>query len=313
MPYSAFISVVIPVEASDGLTLVDDAVAKIGLELSEAFSDYEIILIDNGSGYRLSDLTPDPEIRRNCFVVKLTRSLPWDAAVVAGLQRSNGDYVIAFDARLADSSRLVTELYETAKAGHDVTYLRHPSEAARGSISKRVFLRLMATMGETPLDPMATRYFMVSRRALNWVLRNHSRSKHLNETLMMSGYRTAAVRLAQEHAPRRRSRTTEHRLAWGALTRHTDLPLTIGKLAVTLMSAGAMAAIANALLVRFFQVNIFGMPEEVVPGWAFIVILLSIGLVVTNITIYAVLRVLYVVLDEIRHEPYYLIEWYGRL
>ena len=93
----------------------------------------------------------------------------------------------------------------------------------------------------------------------------------------------------------------------------TNFPLLVGQWAIMLMSIGCAAAIANAITVRFWGVNIFGQPEVHVPGWAFVVILVSSGLVVTNITIYALLRVAYVILEEIRTEPHYIIEKFGRL
>jgi polyisoprenyl-phosphate glycosyltransferase len=173
----------------------------------------------------------------------------------------------------------------------------------RTSWRRWAFYRILNTISQTRLDSQALREFVVSRRALNGILRNRSRSRFLNEAFFASGYSAKPLDVSMQVSMRRRSRSEESRLAWGALTRMTNFPIQIGQWSIALMLLGCAAAIANALTVRFFQHDIFWQPEVYVPGWAFIVILVSGGLMITNIAIYAVLRMLYVILDETKTEP----------
>ncbi len=94
---------------------------------------------------------------------------------------------------------------------------------------------------------------MVSRRALNGILRNRSRSRFLNEAFFASGYSAKPLDVSMQVSMRRRSQSEESRLAWGALTRMTNFPIMIGQWSIALMLLGCAAAIANALTVRFFQ------------------------------------------------------------
>ena len=309
----SFISVVVPVDTRDGPAEVSSFLNWAGGMLDENFTDYEIILVDNRSGLNVEDLSVASDVRNNCYVVQLAKATVWDLAVIAGLERANGDYVANFDTSLVDDLTLIVQMYDLAQQGIDIAYLRGDKRRTRTSWRRWAFYRIVNTTSQTRLDPQALHVFMVSRRALNWIIRNRSRSQFLNEAFFTSGYPTKPLDVDVGVAERRRSRSEETRLAWGVLTRITTFPLMIGQWAIALMVLGCAAAIANALTVRFFQLNIFMQPEVYVPGWAFIVILVSGGLVVTNMAIYALLRMLYVILDEIKTEPRYVVERFGRL
>lgn len=308
----AFVSVVVSVDANDSQDLVAEFLQTCSAHLSASFSDHEIVIVDNVSGLRVSDLTLQGEAGRHCYVVGLARSTPWDVAVFAGLERANGDYVVIFDVLLQKDVDLITEMYLVAQEGFDFVVLH---EERRGWLPtrRRAFFWLLSRAATAPIDAGDRKELLVSRRALNWSLRHKARARYLHELYVTSGFaaRKLFVRLGTSSS--RRTDSDRRNIAWGALTRMTDYPLRLAQLGLSVLSLVLFLGVTNALTVRLAGRNLLGGQEASFPGWAYLVVLLSAGFLLTNVSIYAVLRTLRVLADDLRDEPLYVIEQVQRL
>ncbi|MAK63044.1 MAG: hypothetical protein CMK09_18905 [Ponticaulis sp.] len=313
MPSSNFISVVFPIEKFTSVSETEERVNSVIRCVKNEFADYEIILVDNRSGLALSDLNIPDEDRLNCYVLAMATETVIDVALLAGLERANGDYTFVVDVGITDVEKQIVPLYELAQTGVDITYVRNPLAARSRPWQRGLFYKFLSRFGETPIDLYATRSFLISRRALNAIIRNWTATTFFNEAAFASGYIPQFINVSQKATDRRRTARNEQRLAWGALVRQTNFPLIIGKAALWLMGSVCFLSALNAILVRFLGRNIFGQEEAYVPGWAFLVVLMSGGLFITNLAIYAILRTLYVILDEGKSGANYIVERYGRL
>ncbi|MBC8342632.1 MAG: glycosyltransferase family 2 protein [Bacteroidetes bacterium] len=116
-----YISIVSPVYMAEGI--VDELVKRIKVEISKITDNYEIILVEDGS--------PDQsweKIEENCNAekrvkgIKLSRNFGQHYAITAGLQESNGDYVVVMDCDLQDNPKYIVDLLNKAKEGFDIVY-----------------------------------------------------------------------------------------------------------------------------------------------------------------------------------------------
>ena len=116
-----YLSVVSPVFLAEGI--VDKLVKRITEEVSKITQDYEIILVDDGS----SDKSWE-KIEDNCKTderikgIKLSRNFGQHYAISAGLQESNGDYVVVMDCDLQDNPKYIVDLLNKADEGFDIVY-----------------------------------------------------------------------------------------------------------------------------------------------------------------------------------------------
>lgn len=311
--HEAFISVVVPVDERDDPSVVAAFLEAAAAELDRSFTDFEIVVVDNRSGCLGGTLSVQPETARNCYVVRLAARVPWDVAVFAGLERANGDYVIVFDAFLQDSVHILTQMYEEAQDGHDYVVLSGASRRSYRPTQRRLFFWLLRKASPLAIDPADRKEILVSRRALNWALRHRSRAHYVHELYGNGGFTSKRIPVSLPLGPPRRSDRDRTQIAWAALTRLTEYPLRLAQGGLLLLSTILFFGVANALTVRLLNRNIFGGEEVGSPGWAYLVVLISVGFLLTNVSLYALLRTLRVLADDIRDEPLYIVEQVGRL
>ena len=69
-----------------------------------------------------------------------------------------------------------------------------------------------------------------------------------------------------------------------------------------------ITVVINALKVRFSGFDIFGNPEEIVEGWTFLVVMISIFFALTFLNLYIMSIYLSNIYQEIKQRPLYIIE-----
>ena len=82
-------------------------------ELSANFSDFEFVIVNNHLDQALVDAAtrPLPELlRQNIFLLNLSARTPRDNALLAGLDRANGDYVVVFEFDFVQKPALLTQM-----------------------------------------------------------------------------------------------------------------------------------------------------------------------------------------------------------
>ncbi len=120
MPY---ISVVVPVYNEEATTL-----SELALQLKTAVAaitdDFELILVDDGShNDAWASIISLSQADRRITGIRLTRNFGQHAAIAAGIDHANGDWVIVMDADLQDRPMVISDLYRRANEGFDVVFV----------------------------------------------------------------------------------------------------------------------------------------------------------------------------------------------
>jgi putative glycosyltransferase len=103
---------------------IPDFCARMAAELRKLTSDYEIVLVDDGSPddslrTALAQVEKDPAIK----VVELSRNFGHHKAMMTGLEHTRGDLVFLIDSDLEEPPELLGQFYQTLTAqGLDVVY-----------------------------------------------------------------------------------------------------------------------------------------------------------------------------------------------
>jgi dolichol-phosphate mannosyltransferase len=116
-----YLSIVSPVYQAEGI--LDELVKRITEEVTRITEEFEIVLVEDGS----SDQSWK-KIEKNCKAdkrvkgIKLSRNFGQHYAITAGLQESNGDYVVVMDCDLQDNPKYIIDLINKSKEGFDIVH-----------------------------------------------------------------------------------------------------------------------------------------------------------------------------------------------
>jgi dolichol-phosphate mannosyltransferase len=163
----------------------------------DAEYDTEIIYIDDGSrdgtlDYLRHLAATDPRIRYLSF----SRNFGQQAALTAGMEHARGDVVITLDSDLQHPPNLIPALLEQWRKGHDIV-LTFREDDPRLSwfkrLSSRAFNMVMRGLSDTPVSSAASDYRLLSRKAVESLLRLHEKHRFLRGMVNWLGFRTTTV------------------------------------------------------------------------------------------------------------------------
>jgi glycosyltransferase involved in cell wall biosynthesis len=163
----------------------------------ESEYDIEILYIDDGSrdntlAYLRHLAAADARIRYLSF----SRNFGQQAALTAGMEHARGDAVITLDSDLQHPPSLIPVLVEEWRKGHDIV-LTFREDDPRLSyfkrLSSRAFNTVMRWLSDTPVSSAASDYRLLSRQAMDALLRLHEKHRFLRGMVNWLGFRTTTV------------------------------------------------------------------------------------------------------------------------
>ena len=304
--FSSFISVV-------GLVSPDKLVIKnylinVHKELKNNFSDFEIVLVNNRTHLDIKEL--DKDILKSVTALNLSKQIDSNNAIVAGLDRANGDYTVIFDMELRDKPTLITELYKKTQENFDIVYLKYKDRKIplRKRIFYKVFYFIMKKYSDLEIDKDIHQSRIISRRALNAINKVRENLRYMKGIYSFIGYNTCALEVDIPGNKKLEKFSEQFKLASIAITSFTNI---LSKLLLWIFILSLLFSISvttNAMMVKFIGFDIFGNPQKQVPGWTFLVVLMSIMFVLLCLILYIFSVYLASINNEIKQRPVYIIE-----
>lgn len=266
-----------------------------------------IWFIDDGSSDRtweiLERLTQqDPRIR----AVKLSRNRGHQNALLAGLLTAAGDVVISLDADMQDDVDAIEHMIKEYLRGNDVVYgvrRRRDTDTLFKRFSALGFYRLLSWMGVETIENHAD-YRLMSRRAIEGLREYGEVNLFLRGIVPLIGFQSSIVYYDRKERTAGESKyplTKMLALAWNAITSFSVVPLRIITVLGAIVFVASMAVSLWVLWVRLFT-------AEALPGWASIVLPISLigGLQILSVGVIG--EYLGKVYAESKRRPRYLIE-----
>jgi hypothetical protein len=252
-------------------------VKNMGAELSEmvhaftaaiagAVSDYELIIVDNGShddSVAILQRLTRPSGLPNLEVYALTKEVDVDTAISAGLENALGDFVAVIDP-LCDDVTFLPEMLEHMVGGLDVVFAentRKPHQSLGYRLCYGLFNAIYQRVNGVDLSRDAPHYRVLSRRVVNYILQHPHPSiayRHLPAT---GGFARANLHYsASTKGPPTRGLVESIEQGTRLLVTTTRAPM---RLVTWLCLFGAAANVVYSVYV----ILILLFKSEVAPGW----------------------------------------------
>ncbi|NOZ24450.1 MAG: glycosyltransferase family 2 protein [Planctomycetes bacterium] len=265
-------SVVIPVYNSEGIigTTIDRIVAFF--EKHEL--DYEVLLVNDGSRDGSWEVVREKaQANPHLVAMNLLHNYGQHTAVLCGLRKSTGDYVITLDDDMQNPPEEMIHLIEKAKEGYDLVVgkFRHKRHALYrrwgsivvGAINRRIF--------HQPKDFTMTSFRLIRRDVVERICSYHTSYPYITGMALMFSANRANVMV--DHRERDVGKSNYNvfkitELVMRILFNYSAVPLRLVS-----MMAFVVAALSFLLALFYFVRGLI--IERSVPGWTSLIVLLS--------------------------------------
>lgn len=136
--------------------------------------EFEYILVNDGS--KDNTLQTIRDLSRKYEDIKyfsFSRNFGKEAAILAGLRNSEGDYVVIMDADLQHPPRLIVDMLEKIEEGYDSVATKRVDrngESKFRNFFSKLFFKFLSKISDIPIVEGATDFRMMSRQMIESVL-----------------------------------------------------------------------------------------------------------------------------------------------
>jgi len=226
-----------------------------------------LVIVDDGSEDRTSDVVKGYFDRYPITLISLTRNFGKETALLAGLDRARGDATIVMDADLQHPVELIPQFLAHWEAGYQCVYgvkQHRKGEALLKRLFTKLFYLVLNGGSRVRITPDAQDFRLLDKTAVQALCSIRERVRFTKGLYAWLGVRSIGIPFVPVARPNGSSRFNTRalfRLGWDGLTSFSDLPLRLSALVGFLVS-GAALVYAGYIAVRTL---IFGID---VPGWA---------------------------------------------
>lgn len=181
--------------------------------LNKHFTDYELILIDDGStDHTVSRCTSWIMKNKSVQLISFSRNYGHEIASTAGFDHATGDYVVLMDTDLQHPPELIPLMVEKAKAGYDVvcgsrTNREHEPWLKR--VTAKIFYGFARKMTGFDLSADHGNFRLLSQKVVESLRKMKESNRHLIMMFAYVGYKTATI---SYHCPPRAAGKTKYNL-----------------------------------------------------------------------------------------------------
>jgi glycosyltransferase involved in cell wall biosynthesis len=301
------LSVVVPLY--DEELVIRDMHARLRSALDAQESNYEIILVNDGSRDRTEELAKaicneHSDVR----LVSFSRNFGHQIAVTAGLDNAAGQAVVIIDADLQDPPEVIGEMMKKWREGCDVVFgvrTKRKGESLFKVMSAAAFYRLVRSLTRVDIPVDTGDFRLMDRKVVDELLTMRERNRFIRGMVSWVGFRQEKVEYVRHE---RFAGETKYpfkkmlRFAVDGILSFSDVPLKISSLFGLLCALLSFALIGYGLVVKLLY------PQFAIPGWAsvFSAVLFLGGVQLLCIGILG--EYLGRVYDEIKGRPLYIVK-----
>lgn len=198
------VSVVVPCYNEEpAIKIFYQEITRISREIEGA--SFEFVFVDDGSRDRtLKEIEELHKRDQRVKFVSFSRNFGKEAALLAGLEYANGDYVVTMDVDLQDPPSLLPEMYQAVvKGGYDCAGARRVSRKGEPPIRSffaRIYYRIINRLSKVEMIDGVRDFRFMSRKMVDAVLSMREYNRYSKGIFSFVGFRTKWIEF--EHVER---------------------------------------------------------------------------------------------------------------
>lgn len=188
------ISIIVPCyNEEESMPLFYDEICKVASSFKKV--DFEFIFVNDGSRDRTLEIARElANSDKRVRYISFSRNFGKEAAILAGLEYSVGDYVAIMDADLQDPPSMLHEMYDGIKNdGYDCVATRRVSRKGEPPIRSffaKCYYKLINKISKTEIVDGARDYRLMTRQMVNSILSLKEYNRFSKGIFSWVGYNT---------------------------------------------------------------------------------------------------------------------------
>ncbi|MCT2407867.1 glycosyltransferase family 2 protein [Chryseobacterium antibioticum] len=249
------ISIVSPVYRAEKILPI--LVSEINKVSEKMGVDYEIILVDDRSPDNSWEVMKSlAEKNKHLKIYRLSRNFGQHPAIMAGLSKAKGEWIVVMDCDLQDQPKEIEKLYHKALEGYDTVLARR--EIRIDSFFKRwsskMFYKVFNYLAGIEINNEVANFGMYHRKVIQSVLNINDNIKFFPLFANWVGFNSTNVSV--EHSSREDGKSSYSlsrliSLAFNVIISFSDKPLKI------FVGFGAAISFLSVLVAAFFTIRYF--------------------------------------------------------
>lgn len=298
------ITVIVP--AFNEALAIAATVKNISHHLDELSSNWDIVVIDDGSRDQTADVVRGLPAKLNTTLVRFSRNFGKEYAITAGLEHAQGDLVICMDADGQHSSELLAQMLEKWREGFEMVYAVRQDREVESSFKRwgsRIFYRAISLGGQIHIPRDAGDFRLMDRQVVNALLSLPERNRFMKGMYAWVGYKSIGIPytpLPRSHGESTYSKLKLIQLAWTGVTSFSVMPLRLASAVGAILSLISFVYGLYVVIDRLFF-------NESVPGWPTMVAGMMFFAGVQLLFIGILGEYLARIYDEVKGRPSYIV------
>ena len=270
--------------------------------------DVEVLYVDDGSSDGTADKVKELVKKDNrVHLLSFSRNFGKEAAIYAGLQNADGDYVVFMDADLQDPPALLPEMFGYIDEGYDSVATRRVNRKGEPPIRSwfaRRFYHMINRMSKTEIVDGARDYRLMTRQFVDAVLQITEYNRFTKGIFGWVGYKTKWLEFENIERKKGETKWSFWKLfvyALDGIVAFTTEPLAIASIMGVLFCFLAFVLIVVTIIRKL----VFGDPTS---GWPSLVCIISLVSGVQLFCLGIVGQYLAKTYLEVKKRPIYLVK-----
>lgn len=187
------ISIVVPCyNEEEALPYFYKEMLKIIKEMKQ--EKFELIFVNDGSKDKTLDILKDlSDNDKQVKYISFSRNFGKEAAMLAGLEASKGDYVTIMDADLQDPPHFLKLMYDGIKKGYDCVGLRRATrkgEPKLRSFFAKTYYKIINKISDVKIVDGARDFRLMTRQMVDSILRLKEKNRYSKGLFSFVGFKT---------------------------------------------------------------------------------------------------------------------------
>lgn len=259
------ISVVIPVYGC--FKSLNKLYSRLTDTLSVITEDFEIIMINDASPDDSWNIIVDLSKKDNRVKgINLSRNFGQHYAITAGLEHSNGDWIVVMDCDLQDQPEEIVKLYNKAQEGFDIVFGQRANreDGFFKKLGSKTFYKLLSYLTSTDQDASIANFGIYSKQSIEAVLLMGDKLKYFPVMIKWVGFDSSGVEIA--HSSRDEGKSSYSLSSLISLA--TDIMLSFSDKPLKLAVKFGFVISTISFIISFIILIKALITDYIVPGWA---------------------------------------------